>query len=92
MPLTSSARRLGSKTTDSLTAPAAESVSVPSSFSIVSRSRPIIMLIIMSANAGCALRPAWNCFSSSTITSQALFATALAVRGMSVSEAISPKT
>jgi hypothetical protein len=50
------------------------------------------MLIIMSANAGCALRPAWNCFSSSTITSQALFATALAVRGMSVSEAISPKT
>ena len=58
---------------------------------MVSRSRPIMMLISISANAGFFCRPLRNCLSSSAITRQAVFASALALRGACVIEAISPK-
>lgn len=49
------------------------------------------MLISIRANAGFLRRPWWNCLSSSAITRQAVFATALALRGEWVIEAISAK-
>jgi hypothetical protein len=49
------------------------------------------MLISMSANAGFLRSPDWNSRSSSAITSQAPFATAVALRGDCVMAASSPK-
>ena len=90
-PSTSSASRLGSNTTDSVTTASPRSVVCSASLAMVSRSRPIIMLISISANSGFLRRPSWNCLSSSAMTRQAVFVTALALRGACVIEAISPK-
>ncbi len=46
----------------------------------------------MSANSGFCRRAPWNCFSSSEITSQAVCAWAVALRGDSLMAAISPNT